>query len=50
MGIRFKCPNCQVEYDVKKEYAGTTTKCPNCHKEIIIPELTKEDEEKSSKS
>ena len=48
--IGFKCPHCQVEYDVKEKYASIATKCPNCHKGIIIPELTKEDEEKSSKS
>ena len=50
MGIKFKCPNCQVEYEVKEEYASITTKCPNCHKEITIPELAKKDEEKTSKS
>ena len=38
MGIQFKCPNCQVEYDVKEKYASIATKCPNCDKEIIVPE------------
>jgi len=50
MGIQFKCPNCQIEYNVKEKYAGITTQCPNCQKEITIPELPKEDGEKSSKS
>ena len=49
MGIRFKCPNCQVEYDVEEEYAGITTKCPNCHKEITVPELPKQNDKKSAK-
>ena len=40
MAIRFKCPKCGAELNVKDELAGKQGRCPACKNAVTVPSLT----------
>src|SRR6266536_3007200 len=39
MAIRFKCPKCGAELNVKDELAGKQGRCPACKNAVTVPRL-----------